>query len=521
MPGNRQSIACLMRPLLVAGALTATATLSAAPALAQPGSDASCAALADLTLENVRITAAEHLGPGWKFPPSLFNVFEGPRAVSTHAFCRVALTIDKEIKVEVWMPDVWNQRFEAVGNGGLTGAINYPGMAEAVAAGFASASTDTGHETPKGFFDSDWVAGHPGRVEDFAYRAHHLMAVAAKKVVAAYYGTPAKKNYFTGCSSGGWQGLSEAQRYPEDYDGIVAGAPANNFVRLQSNGFVQAWRARQIPKGDIPPAKLSMLAKAMVAQCDASDGLKDGIITDPRLCKFDYSKLQCKAGDGPECLTKAQIARARTLYGPQSTRKGLKLYPGKPLGVAAIAPIEFPAGSDPFDDLMMIKALKQKPSWRTASFDPDRDIPPLEKELGAMLDATNPDLKAFKARGGKLLIYHGWGDNVLSPYNTLDYFHAVEKDNPDADAFVRLFMIPTMGHCGGGDGPNAFDSNSAIVDWVERGEAPEELIGYHRAADGTIGMTRPLCAEPKIAVYKGTGSTDEAANFVCKKPPDR
>jgi len=499
-------------------ALLWAAALCATGATAQTGSKAACASMTELKLESARVTAAEHVAPGWKFPASLFNGFLGARAEAQSSFCRVALTIENEIKVEVWMPDVWNQRFQGVGNGGLTGALNYPSMGAAVNAGFATASTDTGHENIGGFFDSSWVAGHPDRIENFAYRAHHLMAMAAKKVIAAYYGTPARKNYFTGCSSGGWEGLSEAQRYPEDYDGIVAGAPANNFVRLQSNAFVQAWLMRQNPKGEIEPAKLAMLAKAMVAQCDASDGLKDGIITDPRLCKFDYAKLLCKKGDGPDCLTKAQVARAKKLYGPLSTPKGLPLYPGKPLGVAAIAPIEFPAGRDPLESLMLIQVLKEKPSWTTTTFDPDRDIPPMDKEVGPMLDATNADLSAFRARGGKLLLYHGWGDNVLSPYNTLDYFHAVEKKNTEADDFVRLFMIPTMGHCAGGDGPNAFDSNSAIVDWVEKAEAPEELTGYHVGADGVIGMTRPLCAEPKVAVYKGSGSTDEAANFVCRMP---
>jgi feruloyl esterase len=499
----------------LASILLGGAALCAMPALAQTATNASCSALSTLKLDNVKITTAEHVIPGWKFPKSQFNW--GDNAAKT-SFCRVALTIEKEIRVEVWMPDIWNQRFEGVGNAALTGDLNYPAMSSAVTAGFASASTDTGHQTIKGMFDSDWVPGHPDRVENFAHRGHHLMAVVAKQIVAAYYGAQAKKNYFNGCSSGGWQGLSEAQRYPEDYDGVVVGAPAINFVRLQSNGFVQAWFARRIPNGNLPAAKLSLLAKAMVAQCDASDGLKDGIITDPRLCKFDYSELRCKAGDKPHCLTGAQIARAKTLYGPQSTPKGLKLYPGKPLGVVAMAPIEFPPGQDPFDNLMLIRTLKQKPSWRTANFDPDRDIPPMETEVGGLLDFTNPDLSAFKARGDKLLLYHGWADPVLSPYNTLDYFHAVQKKVSDADDFMRLFMIPSMGHCGGGDGPNSFDSNSAIVNWVEKNQAPDELTGYHVAQDGTIGMTRPLCAEPKVAFYKGSGSTDDAANFMCRKP---
>jgi feruloyl esterase len=495
--------------------LLAGAAVTAQAAAAATGSAADCAALKDLKLDGVRITAAEHVAPGWKPPASLFAMAD-PSAKTS--FCRVALTIEKEIKAEVWLPDVWNHRFQGVGNGGLTGALNYPAMAQAVSAGFASASTDTGHETIKGFFDSDWVAGHPDRVENFGHRGHHLMAVTAKAITAAYYGAPAQKSYFNGCSSGGWQALSEAQRYPTDYDGIIAGAPANNFVRLQSSNFYQSYLTRLDPKGVISPAKGQMLAKAMVAQCDAIDGVKDGFITDPRLCKFDYKKLLCKGGDGPDCLTQPQIARAQKLYGPQKTKKGLTLYPGQPLGIPVITPIGFDASHDPFDSTMMVLALKDKPSWRTATFDPDRDIPPMDKELGGTLNATNPDLTAFKAHGGKLLMYHGWADPVLSPYNTLDYVHSVEAKTPGAQDFLRLFMIPSMGHCGGGDGPNAFDSTSTIVNWVEKDEAPERLTAAHIGAEGRFGMTRPLCAEPKIAVYKGTGSTDDADNFVCKIP---
>ncbi len=498
-------------------ALIAAAALSGAGAWAQ-GTPATCKGLAELKLENVRITAAEHVAPGWLFPKSLFNAL-ARRAEAHTSFCRVALTIDKEIRVEVWMPDIWNHRFEGVGNGGLTGALNYPDMARAVGAGFAAASTDTGHETPDGFFDASWAAGHPERVENFAHRGHHLMAVTAKKIIAAYYGHEPKKSYFTGCSAGGWQALSEAERYPEDYDGIVAGAPAINFVRLQSIGFVQAWRARLNPKGELPQAKLSLLSKAMVAQCDSGDGTKDGFITDPRACKFDWSKVQCKAGDKPGCLTKAQVARAKTLYGPQTTPKGLKLYPGLALGVTYVpGPHSLFPGHDPFKETLLIQALKQRPSWSVATYDPDRAMGPLDRELGGMMDATNPDLSAFKAHGGKLLIYHGWSDGQLSPFNTLDYFHAVHEKNPGADTFVRLFLIPSMGHCGGGEGPNGFDSNSAIVSWVESGEAPDEITGYHTAPDGTIMATRPLCAEPRVAIYKGFGPVDEASSFVCKVP---
>ncbi|GAA0549992.1 feruloyl esterase [Rhizomicrobium palustre] len=504
-----------MRKIGFAAGLLAGA---AAAAMAAQASGFACAELKELRLENVRITAAERVEPGWKYPASPFNGSLGPRAVAHSSFCRVALTIEKEIKVEVWLPDIWNQRFEAVGNGGLTGGINFPSMADVMRSGFATASTDTGHETPTGFFDSSWVKGHPDRVENFGHRAHHLMAMNAKKIIAAYYGTGPKKSYYTGCSSGGWQGLTEAQRYPEDYDGIVAGAPAINFVRLQANAFALAWRARQIPNSDIPYAKLSLIAKAQIAQCDAQDGVKDGFITDPRQCKFDWSKLLCKKDGGTECLTKAQIARAKTLYGPQRTPKAQKLYPGKPLGILANAPVEYPAGSDPLETLMLPQALKEKPKWTATSFDPDRDLPALGKELGPILNSTNPDLSAFKARGGKLIMYHGWADNVLSPYNSIDYAANVTKKTPGAENFLRLFMVPSMGHCGGGEGPNSFDSNSAIVNWVEKSEAPDVLIATHTGADGGVTMTRPLCAEPKVAVYKGEGSTNDAANFICKMP---
>jgi feruloyl esterase len=503
------------------GRVLAVVLVAGTPAFAQV-SPANCRALADLKLDNVKITAAEHVSPGWKFPKSPFNAFYRPAPEARASFCRVAFTLDREIKAEVWLPDIWNYRFQGVGNGGLTGALNYPEMARAVGIGFATASTDTGHDTPEGFFDVSWVAGHPERVENFAYRGHHLMAVGAKKIIAAYYGREPRKSYFTGCSSGGWQALSEAQRYPDDYDGIVAGAPAINFVRLQSSGFVQAWRARATPKGDLSQAKLSFLAKTMVAQCDASDGVKDGIIADPRFCRFDWSKVTCKAGEKPDCLTRMQVARAKTLYGPQTTPKGMKLYPGLPLGVvSAFGPHSIAPGRDPFPTTMMILALKQKPRWTVKNYDPDRDMAPIERELGPMLNATNADLSAFKARGGKLLLYHGWADGLLSPYSTLDYFHAVEAKTPGADGFVRLFMVPSYGHCGGGEGPNGFDSNAAIVSWVEGGDAPDEIIGYHTGLDGSIGLTRPLCPEPRVAVYKGSGPTDEASSFICRLPEMR
>lgn len=510
-----RNLAAGLAAAAVVAATFATVVALAPPSRAEALSAQSCARLATLALPGGRITAVERIAPGWAFPPSLFNILAGPHPVAPVAFCRVSATLESEIRIEVWLPDAWNHRFQGVGNGGLTGAINYPALADGVGAGYAAASTDTGHQTPGDFFDATWVDGHPDRVVNFAHRAHHLMAEAAKTIVAAYYGAAPLHSYFTGCSSGGWEGLTEAQRYPGDYDGIVAGAPANNFVPLQSKGILDQQMSLKDPAGDIPPAKFPLIAKAAVEACDADDGLKDGLIDDPRRCAFDPAALACKGADGPDCLTAAQVARVRWIYGPHKSRGGMTLYPGLAWGAQPGAP----GGIFPPGDSMIVRALAHHPSWTVASFDPDRDIAPMEAELGPTLDSTDPDLSAFAARGGKLVLYHGWADPLLSPYNTLAYYASVKERMGDkTDGFARLFMVPGMMHCRGGDGPDRFDALGAVVSWVEEGRAPERILAAHLGADLKPDRTRPLCAYPNVARYKGTGSIDDAANFECRRP---
>lgn len=482
--------------------------------------DGSCEALKNLQLPDTRVLIAESVTPNpeWKLPPSVFTTgplatLRGPLPTVKESFCRVALVIEKEINVEVWMPHNWNGMFQGVGNGGLTGGINYPMMAIALERRFATASTDTGHIT-KLPFDTDWIPGHPDRVVNFGHRSHHLMADTAKKVIDKYYNKPAAYSLYNGCSSGGWQGLTEAQKYPDDYDGIVAGAPANNFVRLDSRTILSEQILNQEPAGAFSADARQMLVKAAVTKCDAIDGITDGIIDDPRDCNFDPAEIQCKGEAATGCLSPAQVKRANALYGPKTTAGGLKLYPGNAFG----APPEVPLpGMNPDRPAIMLM-MQPLPDWTVDTFDSDKHIPDMEKQLDADLGATKADLSPFFKSGGKLILYHGWADGMLSPYNTIDYFEGVRKTVGPTDASARLFMAPGMAHCGGGDGPNEFDAVGVMVNWLQQGKAPDQIIATH-STDGKVDRSRPLCAYPKVARYKGTGSIDDAINFACVDPP--
>jgi feruloyl esterase len=478
-----------------------------------------CERLADAKLPDTRILRAEMVTPDpiWKYPPSLFTSFDRSGLGGVEKpFCRVVGVIEKEINFELWLPRDWNGKFEGVGNGGFTGAINYPSMGAALAKGYATASTDTGHRTERGFFEDEWIEGHPQRVSDFLYRAHHLMAQTSKKLVGAFYGKSLDRAYYNGCSSGGWEGLTEAQRYPDDYDGIVAGAPAINFVRLQSRGILQAQMSLQDPQGNLTGEQVRLLIDAAVNKCDARDGLKDGLIDDPRTCDFDPAELLCRSGQATDCLTAPQVARAAALYGPVKSRGGLNLYPGAALGASPMLPPSV-APAPPGHSAMALM-LQRKPDWDVNTFDPDKQIPELERELGAVADSMDPNLSRFRAHGGKLILYHGWADPLLSPFNTIDYYDSVSKTlGADVtDGFVKLFMVPGMGHCRGGSGPNEFDAVEAMAQWVEHGSPPKQILAAHVTA-GRIDRTRPLCPYPQVARYKGTGSTDEATQFECRQ----
>ncbi len=477
----------------------------------------SCEALKNLQLPDTRVLLAESVTPDpeWKLPPSVLTP-PGRQPTVNVPFCRVALVIEKQINVEVWMPRDWNGMFQGVGNGGLTGAINYAMMGMALKRGFASASTDTGHIS-EGVRDTGWIPGHPERIVNFGHRAHHLMAETAKKVIAKYYEKPASHALFNGCSAGGTQGLTEVQRYPGDYDGVVAGAPGINFVRAWADFILWLQMFKREPGSAFSAEANQLLVQAAVAKCDALDHLTDGLIDDPRNCKFDPAELQCTDGVTTGCLTPAQVDRAKASYGPaKSTPGGLKLYPGFAVGTPLDAVF---MKIDP-SKLPIMLMMQPPPDWTVNTFDPDKHIPQMEKQLDADLGATQTDLSAFFKRGGKLILYHGWADEDLSPYNTIDYYEGVRKTvgPATADASARLFMAPGMAHCRGGTGPNRFDAVDAMVSWLQQGKAPEQILATHATA-GKVDRSRPLCAYPKVARYKGSGSIDDAANFACVALP--
>ena len=490
---------------------------------------AQCAQLSQLKLAETRVEKTEFISavPPWQIPDGVFaRLGGGARMTVATPFCRVSMVIEKEIQVEVWLPDDWNHRFEGVGNAGLTGALNYPSMLSALRAHFATASTDSGHVTEHDPFQSDWIAGHPQRVIDFGHRAHHLMALRSKEVIAAYYGQQATHSYFSGCSSGGWQGLTEAERYPGDYDGILAGAPAINYLGATARGMLLAQAAAAHPEGNLDASASKLLVQGAVAHCDNDDGLKDGLISAPLRCQFDPAQLQCKAGHSEDCLTAAQVDRARLTYGPHVTAGGLQLYPGPTWGSAAFfslggrpppAPAPAPASTQDPLSAMMTAITGTAPQWTPATFDPDKDMPPVLRALGPDLNSTNPDLRAFKDRGGKLILYHGGADPGLSPFNTLNYLNSVKARLGEATvrSFVRTYIAPGMFHCVGGTGPSVFDGMTPLVGWVEKGDVPGAIVASQPGTDGVVVRTRPLCAYPQTASYKG-GSPDVASSFECK-----
>jgi feruloyl esterase len=405
----------------------------------------------------------------------------------------------------------------------MAGSISYAGMAALLARGYATSSTDTGHEGANN--DGSYALGHREKVIDFGYRAVHEMTVKAKLIIAAYYGRVPTFSYWSGCSTGGRQALTEAQRFPADYNGIVAGAPANFLTHLQASSIWKAQAIRNNQGGLIPPYKLPLIHNAIVAACDANDGLKDGLLSDPRLCDFDPKILQCKGDDGPDCLTAAQVAVARAFYiATVNPRTKQQIYPGLALGS------ELGWSSDVgrmHADITKTQASEylryavfQDPKWDFTTFDFDSAMAQADHIDNGATKATDPNLRDFFQRGGKLLQYHGWSDPSMSPLNSINYYGSVVDfmgGVAHVETSYRLFMVPGMDHCAGGDGPNTFDSIRTIEEWVETGKAPERIVAS-QMKDGKITRSRPLCPFPQVAVYNGTGGTDDAANFLCAIP---
>jgi feruloyl esterase len=465
----------------------------------RPDAGGSCRDVAKLALPNATITQAED--------------------DASAGFCRVAATLkpssDSDIKIEVWLPaSNWNGKFLAVGNGAFSGSIATAAMDAALRRGYATASTDTGHVGGRGTFALD----HPEKLIDFSWRSEHEMTVKAKTLIQAFYGNAPRRSYWNGCSTGGRQGLKEAQMFPDDYDGIIAGAPANRTA-------ISLWIASAVlkdPASYIPPAKYPLIHQAAIAACDAVDGLKDGLIDDPRQCRFDPAVLLCKGADDSTCLTAPQIAAAKKIYSPAiNPRTGAELFsslvPGTELGWGIQAAGPEPAAN--ISDQFRYVVFKD-PNWDWKTFDFDKDVARGNRPENLIMNATNPDMSRFFAHGGKLLLYHGWSDNQVPTLNTIKYYESVVKNlggAKKAGENVRLFLEPGMGHCAGGEGPSVFDKVGPLEQWIEHGRAPDALLASHMK-DGKVDRTRPLCPYPQVAKYKGTGSIDDAASFVCGAP---
>ncbi len=440
-------------------------------------------------------------------------------AAQTATHCRVSITLrpsaDSEIKSEVWLPAAaaWNGKFLMEGGGGFVGSVNTGGMIKAVREGYASASTDTGHSGGSGSFG----LGHPEKIVDFAFRAVHETAVKAKALIAAYYGRGPRLSYWEGCSTGGRQGLMSAQRYPADFDGIIAGAPANYQTHLHAWSVAVGVAALKDKASNLSPGNLRMIHQAVLAACDAADGVKDGLLTDPRRCHFDPSTLMCATNTSDNCLTSAQVETVKKLYTPVKTQNGTLIFPafepGSELGWTVLAGGPEPAGVATGTFAYLVY---KNPKWDWRTFDAERDTALADST--DIINATKPDLSAFQSRGGKLLMYHGWNDQLIAPENSINYYSSVlEHMGPNQGNWYRLFMAPGMMHCRGGPGPDQFNVVGAMERWVESGTAPDQLIAAHTVGN-RVDMTRPLCPYPQVAQWTGVGNTDDAANFACKNP---
>lgn len=487
-----------------------------------------CEDLARLALAHTTIDLAQLVAAGQYTPPASGR---GNRDVfkDLPAFCRVKATLkpssDSDIKIEIWLPaSNWNGKFQGVSGGGangaLEGALDTAGLAGALRNGFATATTDTGHQGAAMAYAID----HPEKLIDYGYRAVHEMTVQAKAIAQAFYGDAPKHSYWNQCASGGRYGLSEAQRYPADYDGIVVSAPASYWTHLQTWSLYVYEATHDNPLSDIPTSKYPLLHKAAIEACDALDGLRDGLISDPRKCKFDPGALLCKGQDNASCLTAPQVEAARKIYSPLlNPRTKAEIFPGllpgSELGWSGLA-----SGDEApryVRETFRYLAFKD-PNWdyKARPVDFDKDVADLDRSAGPIVNANNPDLKAFFARGGKLIEWTGWSDPLIAPEDALHYYESVAKKMGGVskiDSSFKLYMVPGVQHCRGGDGPDTFDMQQPIEEWVEKGNAPGEIVAAHQT-NGKVDRTRPICPYPQVAVYKGAGNIDDAANFQCKLP---
>jgi len=503
-----------------------------------------CSELSKLTLPDAAIGMAKTAAPGSFAPPNHPDAPSESQVFETMpAFCRVTVvlrpSVDSNIKVEVWMPaSGWNGRLQAQGNGGFAGSIDYFAMALAIHAGYATAGTDTGHTG--GDTDAQWALGHPEKVVDYGYRAIHEMTVKAKKIVTAYYGSAPRDSYFCSCSNGGREALMEAQRFPTDYNGIIAGASMNNFSH---NLAAFAWDALALTRTSasiVPPAKLAAIASSVLAACDGQEGVKDHLLNDPASCHYDPAVLRCGETESDACLTQPQITSLTKIYAGAKTSSGRQIYPGFEPGGEL--------GSGGWDHWMLGKPggrqleyansyyqnlVMSNPNWDYRTMDFERDTKLADDKTAVILNATDPNLEAFRNAGGKLILYHGWSDAAIAPQNTIDYYNSVvARMGSAAEGFLRLYMVPGLQHCVGGTGAVTFGQlddetpdpgqsiYAALESWVERGKAPGNITATRYENDSDRGspilFTRPLCAYPNRATYRGAGDVNDARNFSCQ-----
>lgn len=499
------------------------------PSAAAPSN---CDSLRSVAIPNVTISAAEVVTPQ---PPSTGRGGRGvptvaPRSGTGRAapvgppapvppplpeYCRVRLlltpTSDSKINAELWLPTTtWNGRFMAVGNGGFGGAIQGFGeMQNALRLGYATAGNDTGHsdaDGPNGMF----ALGHPEKIVDFAYRAMHEMTVTSKTLISQFYGRAQQFSYYKGCSTGGRQGVMSAERYPDDFDGIIAGALANRHIQMHTAGVARSIELARHPEEQISPAAAQMVTNAVLKACDT---LHEGFLTNPRACTFDFKKLACTPGAESEtCLTAPQLKTVEAYYGGTKNSRGELIFSGQALG-NPLPPLRG-ATTEPgggYDTVRIWGFQNADYDWHT--FDLDRDMPIINSKAG-FVDAIDSDLSKFKAHGGKLLLYAGWSDPAITPENTVLYYENLTKKMGNQSDFVRLFMVPGMAHCRGGDGPNTFDTVGAMEAWREKSATPTALTGFNPQTS----LSRPICSYPQYTKYKGSGNIKDAANWTCAAP---
>jgi feruloyl esterase len=490
-----------------------------------------CENIAALKFANTTIEKAEIVSLG------TFKTVNREPIIDLPIFCRIVAVLksrpDSDIRVEMWLPQSgWNGRLEGTGSGGFAGFIYYDELAAGLRQGYAAVNTDMGLSVPDRS-DAGIFANRPERWADWGYQSTHEMTLFAKRVVNAYYGRPAQRAYFLGCSTGGQQALSEAQHFPGDYDGLVGGAPPNNRTGVHLSILWSFVAMHRTPEAYIPPAKIAAISDAVLAACDGLDGVKDGVIADPRKCEFDPVSLQCQDADNDRCLTAPQVETARLLYsGPKNPRTGQQLHPGVTLGSEFEWARDFGAPPKPDEQPPFAPIFEWVfgPQWDWHSFDFDRQAANYEKTLAPSVNAVNPNLDEFEKLGHKLLVYHGWEDPLVVPGASIEYWQAVEAryggmrtgaSSTKINDFFRLVMVPGMGHCSGGPGADNFDPLSVMVDWVEHGSAPDRIIATklpNKPSGDSAGFQRPLCSYPKVQTYIGTGNINDAASYTCTAP---